>query len=151
MTNANELQEQKRIPVSNQPRADIQNVDKKSSVAPVPEHTRPGPVYAPAVDIFESDSSITVLADLPGVKAKDLKIDLRENVLTLTAAVTIPELGSEVGVLCEYESGGFFRQFTLGETVEQSKIDAKLTDGVLRLELPKLERLRPRQIVVRTE
>jgi len=151
MTTPHELQEQKRIPVSNQPRADIQSVDKKNSVAPVPEHTRPGPVYAPAVDIFESDSSITVLADLPGVKASDLKIDLRESVLTLTAAVTTPEIGSEVSVLCEYEAGVFFRQFTLGETVEQSKIDATLTDGVLRLELPKLERLRPRQIVVRTQ
>jgi len=135
--------------VPNQSRSDIHKVER-ASVAPVPEHTRPGLVFAPAVDIFESDSSITVLAELPGVKAEDLKIDLRENVLTLTATLTTPEAGAEVNVLKEYESGGFFRQFTLGETIEQSKIDAKLTDGVLRLELPKLERARPRQIPIRT-
>ncbi len=134
----------------NQSRPDIQKMDKESVVA-VPEHTRPGAVYSPAVDIFESDSSITVLADLPGVKAADLKIDLRENMLTLTARVTTPEAGAEVNVLREYDSGVFFRQFILGETIEQAKIDAKLTDGVLRLELPKLERARPRQIAIRTE
>jgi HSP20 family molecular chaperone IbpA len=84
------------------------------------------------------------------VKATELKIDLRENVLTLTARVTTPETGAEVNVLREYVPGVFFRQFTLGETIEQAKIDAKLTDGVLRLELPKLERARPRQIAIRT-
>lgn len=130
-------------------RADIQRTEK-GSVPRGPEQTRPGPVYTPAADIFENDTSITVLADLPGVKAQDLEIDLRESVLTLTGRVTAPEADGEAPVLREYEAGTFFRQFTLGETIEQSKIDAKLADGVLRLELPKLERARPRQIAVRT-
>jgi len=150
MTTPSELQPQKGIAVPDQPRSDIQKVEKGGPAA-VPEHTRAGPVYSPAVDIFENDSSITVLADLPGVKASDLKIDLRESVLTLTARITIPEAPTEVNLLREYESGVFFRQFTIGEMIEQSKIDAKLTDGVLRLELPKSERARPRQIAVRTE
>ena len=117
----------------------------------VPEQTRPGPVYSPAVDIFENDNSITVLADMPGVKAQNLNIDLRESVLTLTGRVTDPENEKELDVLSEYQTGTFFRQFTLAETIDQSKIDAKLTDGVLRLELPKIERARPRQITVRTD
>ena len=87
---------------------------------------------------------------MPGVKAQDLDIDLRENVLTLTGRVSPPELTGQSHVLREYEPGTFFRQFTLGSTIEQSKIDAKLTDGVLRLELPKAEKARPRQIAVRT-
>jgi HSP20 family protein len=115
-----------------------------------PEQTRPGPVYSPSVDIFENDRAITVLADMPGVKAEDLKIDLRESVLTLTGRVTPPEGGKESDVLREYRAGTFFRQFTLAETIDQGKIDAQLTDGVLRLELPKVERARPRQITVRT-
>ena len=52
-------------------------------------------------------------------------------------------------MLREYRTGTFFRQFTLSETINQAKIDAKLTDGVLRLELPKVEKARPRQITVR--
>jgi HSP20 family protein len=133
----------------NETRSEMQKVEEESLRA-VPEQTRPGPVYSPAVDIFENDGSITVLADLPGVKASDLRIDLRENVLTLTGRVTSPAEAGEVTVLREYEAGTFFRQFTLGEMIEQSKIDAKLSDGVLRLELPKLERARPRQISIST-
>jgi len=121
-----------------------------AGVPTVPEQTRPGPVYSPTVDIFENDLSITVLADMPGVKAEDLKIDLRESVLTLTGPVTVPEGAKESDVFREYRPGTFFRQFTLAETIDQAKIDAKLTDGVLRLELPKVERARPRQITVRT-
>lgn len=130
-------------------RTEIQNAEKAGPPA-VLEQTRTGPVYSPSVDIFENDNSITVLADMPGVKAKDLKIDLRESVLTLTGQVTAPESSKESDVLREYTSGIFFRQFALSETVDQGRIDAKLTDGVLRLELPKVETARPRQITVKT-
>jgi HSP20 family molecular chaperone IbpA len=128
---------------------DIQSVEKGNQLA-VPEQTRPGPIYLPAVDIFEDDNRIAVLADMPGVKASDLKVDLRENVLTLSGHVTSPESSGQTSVLREFESGTYFRQFTLSEVIDQSKIDAKLTDGVLRLELPKLERAKPRQITVKT-
>jgi HSP20 family protein len=131
-------------------RTEIQKTEK-AGVPTAPEQTRPGPVYSPSVDIFENENSITVLADLPGVKAGDLRIDLRESALTLTGPVTPPEGPKELNVLREYQTGTFLRQFTLSETIDQAKIDAKLTDGVLRLELPKVERARPRQISVRTE
>jgi HSP20 family protein len=130
--------------------SEIQKADKPG-VPALPEQTRSGPVYTPAADIFENGNSITVLADMPGVRAEDLKIDLRESVLTLTGPVSAPEKPGESDVLREYRSGTFFRQFTLAETIDQSKIDARLTDGVLRLELPKVESARPRQITVRSE
>jgi len=114
-----------------------------------PEHTYHGPVYSPAVDIFETDDRISLLADMPGVKAKDLKIDLRDNVLTLSGRVEASAPDKETDVLVEYESGTYFREFTLSEMIDQAKIDAKLTDGVLHLELPKAERARPRQITVK--
>jgi HSP20 family molecular chaperone IbpA len=117
----------------------------------LPEQTRPGPLYSPAVDIFENEQSLTLLADMPGVKAADLKIDLRDNVLTLSGRVSVPEKPIEADVVREYGWGTFFRQFTLAETIDQSKIDAKLVDGVLRLELPKVEKAKPRQISVRSE
>jgi HSP20 family molecular chaperone IbpA len=126
----------------------VQNVEKAAPA--FAEQTRPGPVYTPAVDIFENDDRISVLADMPGVQAKDLKIDLRENVLTLSGHVTGPESTGETPILSEYETGTFFRQFTLSEVIDQAKIDAQLIDGVLKLELPKLERAKPRQITVKT-
>jgi HSP20 family protein len=135
--------------MANQAKTEIQKADK-AGVPTVAEQTRPGPVYSPAVDIFENENSITVLADMPGVRAQDLQIDLHESVLTLTGRVTTPETPGESNVLREYRSGTFVRQFTLSETINQAGIDAKLTDGVLRLELPKVEKAKPRQITVRT-
>ncbi len=128
---------------------DIQKTET-SNVATAPEQTRTGPVYSPAVDIFENDGSITLLADMPGVKPSDLEIDLRENVLTLTGRVTPTGTSKESNVLREYRPGTFFRQFTLSEAIDQATIDAQLTDGVLRLELPKVAKARPRQITVRS-
>jgi HSP20 family protein len=125
------------------------NKGETANLSNIPEQTRPGPLYSPAVDIFENEHAITLLADMPGVKAQDLKIDLRENVLTLTGRATAPESANEQDVVREYGSGTFFRQFTLAESIDQSKIDAKLADGVLRLELPKVEKAKPRQISVR--
>jgi HSP20 family molecular chaperone IbpA len=123
---------------------------EKGSVRVATEQTRPGPVYTPAVDIFENDTAITLLADMPGVKAQDLQIDLRESVLTLTGPITKPESSKESDVAREYRTGTFFRQFTLSEKIDQGGIDAKLTDGVLRLEMRKVEKAMPRQITVRT-
>lgn len=115
-----------------------------------PEQTRPGPVYTPAADIFESDEAITVLADMPGVTASSLQVDLRDNVLTLSGRVTDSTDDNEAPVLREFGVGTFFRQFSLSDKIDQSKIDANLRDGVLRLELPKAEKAKPRQIKVRT-
>jgi HSP20 family protein len=142
--------EQEETAMAREARTDMQKADK-TGVSTAPEQTRPGPVYSPSVDIFENDDSITVLADMPGVKANDLKIDLRESVLSLTGRVSAAESAKESDVLREYRPGTFFRQFTLSEAIDQAKIDAKLTDGVLWVELPKVENARPRQITVRTD
>ena len=126
-------------------------VREKQEVTSPAEQTSPGLVFTPAVDIFETEKEITLLADMPGVKADDLTIDLRDNTLTL-AADTAPapvEKNEEQEILVEYETGKYYRQFTLSEIINQENINAKLTDGVLRLSLPKVEKATPKQIVVR--
>jgi len=123
---------------------------EKAEVSAAAEQTRPGPKFTPALDIFETDQVITVLADMPGVKAKDLAIDLRENTLTLSGDVEFPEGANEEEVLREYRTGNYYRQFTLSEGIDQSKIEAALKDGVLRLRLPKVEAAVPRTIPVKT-
>jgi len=103
------------------------------------------------VDIFETENEITLLADMPGVKAEDVNIDLRENVLTLEGDAAPPEnIVSGEDILKEYEVGKYYRQFTLSETIDQQKIDAGLNDGILRLTLPKVEKASPRKITVKT-
>lgn len=127
---------------------ELQTTTEKRELAP--EQTRPGPVFSPAVDIFETPDALTLLADMPGVEPKNLKIDLRENVLTLSATVEPLRKPGEEDVWREYETGGYFRQFTLSERIDQSKIEANLNDGVLRLHLPKVEAMKPRQITVKS-
>ena len=124
-------------------------VREKQEVAGPAEQTTPGLVFTPAVDIFETDKEITLLADMPGVKTDGLTIDLRENTLTLSADVTPIRGSDEEDLLIEYESGKYYRQFTLGELINQEKIDARLTDGVLRLSLPKVEKATPKKIAVK--
>ena len=126
---------------------DIQPKEKQELTVPA-EQTKPGPVFTPAVDIFETGKEITLLADLPGVKPSDLNIDLRENVLTLKGDVSPWEGAEEEDLLIEYEIGRFFRQFSLSEVIDQDRIGAQLIDGVLRLSLPKVEKATPRKISV---
>ncbi|MGD8758036.1 MAG: Hsp20/alpha crystallin family protein [Deltaproteobacteria bacterium] len=114
------------------------------------EQTRPGATFTPAVDIFETDTGITLLADMPGVKAKDLDIDLQKSVLTIKGDVDSPEGPNETYVLREYSTGAYVRQFALSDAIDQSKIDAELKDGVLTLVMPKAEKAMPRKIAVKT-
>jgi HSP20 family protein len=113
------------------------------------ESTRPGHVFTPAVDILESETAITVLADMPGVMADGLTVDLQDNVLTIEGTVEEIEGKNEQLLMQEYETGGFRREFRLTNLIDQAKIDATLRDGVLRLTLPKAEAARPRKIAVR--
>lgn len=114
------------------------------------EQTREGPVFEPAVDIFEDPEGLTLLADMPGVAPERVTIDLRENVLTLRGEVGKLEAEGEVDVLREYRTGDYYRQFVLADTIDQSRIEAAMKDGVLRLRLPKVERAKPRSITVKT-
>jgi HSP20 family protein len=124
-------------------------VKPKQEVTTASEQTRPGLVFTPSVDIFETEHEISLLADLPGVTTDSLTIDLRENTLTLTGEVKPFEGANEEDILIEYEIGKYYRQFTLSSVIDQSKIDAKLADGVLRLSLPKIEAATPRKIEVK--
>lgn len=122
---------------------------KEKQEATVPaEQTRPGVVFAPNVDIFETDQQITLLADLPGVAHDQLTIDLRDDILTLSGNVGPQESAEEKALMVEYQTGQYYRQFSLSNVIDQNRIDAQLKDGVLRLTLPKVEKATPRTITV---
>ena len=123
--------------------------DKKELASNI-EQTKPGLVFTPEVDIFETEQELTLLADMPGVEAEDLTIDLRDDTLTLIGEVKNIEGPDEELVYAEYQTGRFYRQFTLSERIDQEKINANLADGVLRLTLPKVAKATPRQITVQT-
>jgi len=122
---------------------------EKMTLNTAAEQTKPGVVFTPAVDIFETEKELTLLADMPGVKSDNLTIGINKNVLTMSGEVEAPEKENEAEVLREYETGKYFREFTLSNEIDQTSIDAVLKDGVLRLTLPKVEAVTPRKIAVK--
>ncbi len=122
--------------------------EKKAIDKSAGEPTKHGVVFTPNVDIYETEQEIVVKADLPGVSKDGLDIDLRDGVLTLTAQVEQQAADNERLVYQEYQVGGFARKFQVGETIDQTKISAKLDKGVLTLILPKADRHKPRKIDV---
>jgi HSP20 family molecular chaperone IbpA len=123
-------------------------VKEKQEIAGPPEPTGTGLVFTPDVDIIETGRELILLVDMPGVASDDVKIDLHDNLLTLSGAVKPWEGPGESDVLVEFGIGKYHRQFTLSEVVDQGKIEAKLEEGVLRLTLPKAEKAMPRKIAV---
>jgi HSP20 family protein len=100
----------------------------------------------PAVDIYETPDGLTVLADLPGVNQDNLDVRVDNNVLTIRGMARHTTPGDPV--YREYELVNFFRQFELGEKIDQSKISAELKHGVLTVQLPKAPEAKPRKIAV---
>lgn len=104
-----------------------------------------------AVDIREEDDAFFVDAEVPGVGADDVQIDVEKNVLTIRGErKTEKEQSEGTYRRVERQYGSFTRSFTLPETVDADKISADLKDGVLALRLPKKEAPSPRSISVKT-
>lgn len=103
----------------------------------------------PPVDIYDSPEGLVLLADLPGVAPEDLKLRLEENTLTIQASPKHSVDGE--ATYKEFELVNFFRQFELSEEVDQEKISASLSHGVLKLQLPRAEKAKPREIPVKVQ
>jgi len=121
---------------------------EKQELSHPAEQTKPGRFFTPDVDIFETDRALTLLADMPGVTPEHLTIDLRDDTLTIVGEVMPVKQTNEKLLLFEYDTGTYYRQFSLSEIIDKNKIDAQLRDGVLRLTLPKVEKAAPRKITV---
>jgi HSP20 family molecular chaperone IbpA len=100
----------------------------------------------PPVDIHESAEGLTVIADLPGVDKDGVDVHVENGVLTIRGRVRRTALGE--GLYSEYTLMDYFRQFELGNAVDQAKISAQLKNGVLTVLLPRQEALKPRQVTV---
>jgi len=110
------------------------------------ELTRTGPVFVPNVDIFEDKNNLVLIADMPGVAKEDISVNLEKNELTIHGKVVPKALGTPL--YQEYVTGDYLRTFTISNMIDQSRIEAKMTNGTLRMTLPKLEIAKPKKITV---
>ena len=115
------------------------------------ERTRSRRSFVPRADIYDTDQEITVLADVPGANEKTVDIILEKDMLSITAFVepSIPN-GFEIAY-AEYEEGDYQRSFRLSDEIDRDKIEAVVSDGVLRLRLPKIQEAQTKKIIVKTK
>lgn len=109
------------------------------------------PALLPPVDILESESGITVKADLPGVSKESLTLRVDGETLTIEGQVSLGEAASLEAVYAEIRNAQYKRSFVLSRDLDTSRIDAAMKNGVLTLTVPKLEQAKPRRIPVRQE
>jgi HSP20 family molecular chaperone IbpA len=112
------------------------------------EQTRPGRTYVPDVDIYETPEGLWLWADMPGVDEGSLEVRVADNVLSIEGRVALQEYDNLNPVYTEYNVGNYSRRFSLSNEIEVDHIKARMTNGVLALELPKAERAKPRRIAV---
>jgi HSP20 family protein len=106
----------------------------------------------PAVDIFETEHSLVVKADLPEIKPEELDIRVENNILTIRGERKFEKQVNEKNYLrVERAYGSFSRSFSLANTVNPDAIQAEYKNGVLMLTIPKREEAKPKQIKVRVE
>jgi HSP20 family protein len=107
-------------------------------------------VFMPEANISESDKSVEIAVELPGMKPEDVKVELHDRALWISGEKK--EEKEEKGKTfhrVERRSGSFRRMFDLPAVVEEANIDAKFADGVLKITLPKSEKAAPKKIEVK--
>jgi len=105
--------------------------------------------WVPAVDIFEEKERFIVRADVPGVSASDIEINMENGVLTVSGERNEEDRSEFDGVSrVERVSGRFQRRFTLPESADAEAIKATSSNGILEISIPKLAVVQPRRITV---
>ncbi|MCF7791126.1 MAG: Hsp20/alpha crystallin family protein [Victivallales bacterium] len=107
------------------------------------------PVMTPPTDIYEEKDSIVILCDMPGVSEKSVEVSYEDDVITLMGTQENMESveGKQI-VNRGFVTGMFKRSFTLLTDINVEGISAKIRDGVLRVVLPKSEKVKPKKINV---
>jgi len=98
------------------------------------------------VDIWEDENHVHVEAEMPGFAREEINVTLENGVLSITAERRIEENDKAEHHLWERRYTRIARRFTLPTLVDENQVDAKLSDGVLKLTMPKKEEVKPRRM-----
>ncbi len=105
--------------------------------------------WRPVVDAFDNDEKIVIKAELPSVDKKDIHVDVKDGILTLSGERSYEsEVKEENFHRKERSFGKFQRSFALAKDLNTDKIDADYKDGVLKIEITKPEAEKPKKITV---
>jgi HSP20 family protein len=106
--------------------------------------------FTPQVDIYEIDNETVLLADMPGADETSVEVTLEKDILTIVGRVqNKPMEGFELAY-AEYRVGDYKRTFKVSDEIDRENIKATVKNGVLRLVLPKAEKVKARKIEVQS-
>lgn len=123
-------------------RKDIAKKEEKSI-----EKTRELRSAIPTVDIYENDNEILLHADMPGVKKKDISVNIDNGTLSLSGVRRFDNKG--VSKWEEFSDVEYVRSFSVPQSIDVERVEAELKDGVLKLHLPKSEVAKPKMIEIK--
>ncbi|EQA47164.1 Hsp20/alpha crystallin family protein [Leptospira broomii serovar Hurstbridge str. 5399] len=109
--------------------------DKNKSDNAKNETTRK-PVYTPATDVYSDEEKYLLVLDLPGVKESDLEISLEKDELKIIGKTSYIETDGDLRY-SEYKTGDYRRSFAISEPLDEEKISAVLSNGILKVTLPR--------------
>jgi HSP20 family protein len=117
-----------------------------------PEQKQEGMVparsFIPNADVYETDDALVVLLEMPGVDKSHIDISVENDVLTVEGRIDFSKYQGLTPIYAEYAVGHYRRGFTLSNRIDQHKISAEMTDGVLTISLPKVEEVKSRRISI---
>lgn len=131
--------------MSNELQSQKQEVQRREGI----ERTRAARVYIPHVDIYTVDDEIVLLAEMPGVDESEVDITLEKNVLTMTGYCNVDVPEDYDLAHSEYGIGDYQRSFTLSDEVDRDNIEASMSNGVLRVIIPRAPEAKSKKIEVK--
>lgn len=121
-------------------------VQEKKELVSKGETTVPARYYVPNTDIHETADALIVAMEVPGVDRSSIDVKVEDDVLRIEARIDAAKYEGMQPLYTEYNVGHFIRSFSLSHVIDQSRIDAALSDGVLTVTLKKIQKAQPRRI-----
>ena len=125
-------------------------VQQKREVDKGQEGTKPTRAFLPNADIFETEETLTIVLEMPGIDRDHIEVGVEDGVLTVEGGIDFGKYEGLQPVYGEYHVGPYRRSFRISNRVDQDKISAEMRDGVIKLVLPKAEEAKPRKIKVKS-
>ncbi|RPI71008.1 MAG: Hsp20/alpha crystallin family protein [Ignavibacteriales bacterium] len=106
-------------------------------------------VVAPFADIYETEEDFILSANMPGVTRDNVQLKLEEGSLSIFGRVNYEDLSKRKYILNENEIGNYYRKFRISNSIDETKIEARMENGQLMVKLPKHDRIKPRTIEIK--
>lgn len=119
---------------------------EKQEAKTTEEKTIPGKFYTPETDILETEDSLIVYLDMPGVAKDQVSVKLEKDIIKIEGQINYNQYSDFKPLYSEYNLGHYTRSFNLSSKIDQNRIEAQMENGILTITLPKIPEAKPRQI-----